>query len=391
MNRPRMALALVLLGALAAPAAEPEQKPAEEKKPPEVLAEFKIEKGCRPIILPVTIKGKQYLFLLDTAAPQTFFDASFRPKPSLFDEPEFIAMRTSTGSVVNVEGFSAPAMFLDKLKVRNARMAPLYDLKTLRCSMGRDLHGILGLDCLKDFVVQIDPDKGRIGFMSADYAEPSKWGQDFPLVLHEEGFLQVPIDIPGAGDFKCIVDTGFDGNLMLSPNVFAAAIKQGNFVENELVTLTRQNRSRTGRLNSFSIGPFEHRGMTAGEWKERCPMGMGLLSRYVVTLDFPRMKMHLVKGKRFAETDEIDMSGLSSLGRMEAKTLVGSVAGGTPAEQAGIKAGDIIHAVNGQDAAKMDLYDLRDLLKSGDGKEIKMTIKRGDEEKAVTFKLKKRI
>jgi hypothetical protein len=39
----------------------------------------------------------------------------------------------------------------------------------------------------------------------------------------------------------------------------------------------------------------------------------------------------------------------------------------------------------------MDLLDLRDLLKSGDGKEIKMTIKRGDEEKAVSFKLKKRI
>ena len=36
----------------------------------------------------------------------------------------------------------------------------------------------------------------------------------------------------------------------------------------------------------------------------------------------------------------------------------------------------------------MDLWDLRDLLKSGDGKEIRMTVKRGDEEKAVTFKLK---
>ena len=39
----------------------------------------------------------------------------------------------------------------------------------------------------------------------------------------------------------------------------------------------------------------------------------------------------------------------------------------------------------------MVLDDLRDLLKSGDGKEIQMTIKRGEAEKAITFKLKKRI
>jgi hypothetical protein len=51
----------------------------------------------------------------------------------------------------------------------------------------------------------------------------------------------------------------------------------------------------------------------------------------------------------------------------------------------------VVLTVGETSATEMDICDLRDLLKSGNGKAIRMTIKRGEEEKAVTFKLKKRI
>ena len=119
-------------------------------------------------------------------------------------------------------------------------------------------------------------------------------------------------------------------------------------------------------------------------------IGLGLLSRYVVTLDFPAMKMYLQKGQAFDKPDEIDMSGLH-LWRVESRTVVHSVDKSSPAEAAGIRPEDVVLKVGETSATEMDIYDLRDLLKSGDGKEIRMTIKRGEEEKAVTFKLKKQL
>ena len=102
------------------------------------------------------------------------------------------------------------------------------------------------------------------------------------------------------------------------------------------------------------------------------------------------MKMHLQKGQAFDKPDEIDMSGLH-LWRLEGRTAVHSVDKDSPAEAAGIRPEDVLLKVGDKSANEMDIYDLRDLLQSGDGKEINMTIKRGEQENVVTFKLKKRI
>jgi C-terminal processing protease CtpA/Prc len=102
------------------------------------------------------------------------------------------------------------------------------------------------------------------------------------------------------------------------------------------------------------------------------------------------MKMYLQKGRAFDRRDEFDMSGLE-LARFQGRTFISSVDNESPAAAAGIKPEDVILKVGDQSASAMDIYDIRDLLKSGDGKEIKMAIKRGDEEKVVSFKLKERI
>jgi len=102
------------------------------------------------------------------------------------------------------------------------------------------------------------------------------------------------------------------------------------------------------------------------------------------------MTMYLQKGRAFDKRDETDMSGLH-LWRLGGRTVVHSVDKDSPAERAGITTEDVVLKVGEQSASAIDIDDLRDLLKSGDGKEIRMAIKRGEEEKAVSFKLKKRI
>jgi len=154
-------------------------------------------------------------------------------------------------------------------------------------------------------------------------------------------------------------------------------------------TAAGTDRSRISRVNRLTLGGFEHRGVAMEEASQNL-IGLGLLSRYLVTLDFVTMKLYLQKGQAFDKPDEIDMSGLH-LWRLNGQTAVHSVDKDSPAEAAGIKAEDVVLKVGEKKAAEVDICDLRDLLKSGDGKEIKMTIKRGGEEKAASFRLKRRI
>ena len=193
----------------------------------------------------------------------------------------------------------------------------------------------------------------------------------------------------GVGDMKFLVDSGRNAAGDLVTEVFEKAMDKKALAEGSMVTAAGTGRFRQTRISHLAFGGFEHGGLVMGEGNENL-IGLGLLSRYVVTLDFPSMKMYLQKGQAFDKPDEDDMSGLH-LWHLEGRTVVHSVDEGSPAAAAGIRPEDVVLKAGETVTTGMDIEDLRDLLTSGDGKEIKMTIRRGEEEKAVTFKLKKRI
>jgi C-terminal processing protease CtpA/Prc len=119
-------------------------------------------------------------------------------------------------------------------------------------------------------------------------------------------------------------------------------------------------------------------------------LGLAFLSRFIVTIDFKNEILYLKRGAGFSRRDEIDMSGLHLL-RIDGKTIVYSVDEGSPADQAGVKAKDVIAKVDGKTAGEIEMWDIRRLLKSGDGKLIRMTVKRGEKTFEVSFRLKRRL
>jgi C-terminal processing protease CtpA/Prc len=62
---------------------------------------------------------------------------------------------------------------------------------------------------------------------------------------------------------------------------------------------------------------------------------------------------------------------------------------GTPADQAGLKAGDEIVSVDGKPAASMPVYEMRARLRNeAPGTAVKFTVKRGGETKDVSLILR---
>jgi len=143
------------------------------------------------------------------------------------------------------------------------------------------------------------------------------------------------------------------------------------------------------RTNKLSVGSLQYKNLIF-RLSNTSRLGLDFLSRHIVTFDFPNNKIYFKKGKDFEKTDEVDMSGLHLL-RMSNGVIVYSIDKDSPAEKAGIKANDIILRVGNKDVSKYDMQELRRFLKSGDKKEVAMTIKHGADVREVSFLLKKKM
>ena len=77
------------------------------------------------------------------------------------------------------------------------------------------------------------------------------------------------------------------------------------------------------------------------------------------------------------------------MGKDSTDAIVGHVYEGAPAEEAGIKAGDIITHIDGADVSGMLLEDIASLIREGDSDTVKLTIRRADEEQPLEMTVTK--
>ncbi len=353
-----------------------------------VLAEFKIAKGGDPILLPVTFKGKEYLFVLDTGCSHTVFDTSLRHE---LGEVKKIEKGLTLGSPIKAELFDAPEAFLGPLNLKDSGMVSCFDLKMLSLIGGKTVSGIVGMNFLKRYLIQIDFDKGTLSFLQLLQKRHSGWGNELSISYNPLGIPTITGNIYDSIKVDFWIDTGANSTGGLSSDIFDQILSEKKLKTSEMLFTTASGviRKRECRFNSLSVGPFEYEQLIFSEanWSY---LGLLFLSRHIVTFDFPNSRIYLKKSKEFTKVDETDMSGLHLL-RISGNIVVYSVDEGSPAQKAGISSKDIILKVGEKDVSKYDMWELRRLLMSGDKRNIMMTIKHGDDVKDVSFLLKKKI
>jgi predicted aspartyl protease len=350
--------------------------------------EFGFERGEHPFFLPVRFGTQVYDFMLDTGASGTIFDASFRPQ---LGEPRGNVGASTSDSPILLQIFAAPRAFVGPFNLADCNEVATIDLHSLTPVLGRTIHGLLGMDLLKKHVLQIDFDRGRIAFLDGAPKEQQDWGQEFSMSYDSLGRPQVKAAIQGGPEIEFVIDTGYGGGGSLEKGLFDEVVSSGNLKTNEVLnaTATGITKFRQARVDRLNVGPFEYRGLILNTGNGNI-LGADFLSRHIVTFDFPNGRLYLMKGKDFADPFETDMSGLS-LVRSEGRTLVYDVQDGRPAAKAGIKTNDVVLKLQGRDANTCKMWQIDQLLRSGDGKEITMTIQRGSEIKDMAILLERQI
>jgi hypothetical protein len=350
---------------------------------PQIVERFPIFKNGDALLASVSLKEGQFPFLVDTGASGTVIDSLIlkgAPKQT-------VPVATPNGAIM-VKRYEMPAATLGRLSFHPADLIMGIDLSKQREVSGHELFGVIGMDFLRNYVMQIDFEKGELILMKSLEGKP---GTAIPLGYVMGGVPQVSFQV-NKNTETFIVDTGAVGvsTGCLRAPLFKSLEKSGALKVIGKASAETGNGTMemsVGRLKSFTLAGFTVERPVFTDAASFSLLSLGFLSRFQVTFDFPNNTLYLKEGKSFKRLDKLDHSGVKLI-RRNGKTVVFSVNKGSSGDQAGIKIGDIITDLDGIKASQKTLFELRDLF-SDEGLTVALTVQRGAQSLQVPLTLVK--
>jgi predicted aspartyl protease len=239
------------------------------------------------------------------------------------------------------------------------------------------VDGFLGLEVFQKYVVSHDYLKRELTFYSPESYSYSGPGESIPFERRE--------NIP-------IITAAFDGvpsRFGVDTGARSALILYGPYAEERHLMQAYQPkflgvsgwgiggpvRSYMVRSKSLKIGGTELKGMvarlsvnksgaTAGS-DQAGLIGPDVLKQFTFICDYARQRLIFEKNSQFGLRDSYDRAGVWISQKGDAFEVFDVIPGG-PADQAGLKVGDRITAINGESTAQLTLTQVRDSWKYGD-------------------------
>jgi len=328
--------------------------------------------------------------LFRSGASSTTFDISLR---DFLGEPKLkrSAGKDEDGNIREFNIYYAPDAKLGKLSFLYGGTVLCVDLSALRESTGLDIRGVIGVGFMRRYMLQLDFDEGRLKFFTSGSAKQIGLGDAVGISMSNYGCPFVIGKILDKYPCSFLIDTGYPDSGTLSGDVFAKLIDLG-----KISAITRSATGPDGDSRTTTAARMSELKLGANNYKdlifERSPrgniLGLDFLSRHVVTLDFPNLQMYLKTGREFEKIDHSDMSGLHLL-RKTSGVIVHSVDKESPAATVGIKPGDIIVKIGDKSARKCSLIELRNILRTQEGKTVEIEFKHIGKIQKTTITLKK--
>lgn len=355
-----------------------------ESSSPIILEEFDVPGDGDRLWVPVTTGGAARLFIIDTGCTKVVYDESLQ---SMLGQPHSVQVWRSSAGSFRFPVFEARAARLGCLDLfatagPEKPLVGCMDLSRYAAVSGVDLSGLVGMSFLKHHVVRLDFDRGKLSFLSSP--DPDA-GVPFPLEF-ERDVPRVSVELPAVGKKVFKIDTGCVGdNGSLDAELARSLEKRGlaTVVGAQLsVHASAITQTRTLRVAALKIGDFEHSNLIFSEHTGGVPslLGMGYLSRFIVTFDFPKRTLYLKPGRYYSRRDRgLVSEGCSQFGlrlrHEDGKTRVEYVIPDGQAARTGVEPLDTILAVNGTNVAGSRLFAVHRLITDARG-DVRLKIER---------------
>lgn len=365
------------------------------------------------IIIPVRINNSEPLnFILDSGVKNILITHLFFSDSLELNDVDKISVR-GLGEGHSIEAYQSKGNDLHMPGIRgvnNLVYVLMEDVFNLSTRMGMPVHGIIGFDIFKNFIVKINYSSKVITLYRPDeQIRKKRKAEEYPLYI--EGtkpyvYGKVRQHNGDTVKVKLVVDTGAsnsislylpsDERLALPPKVMKAYLGRG---------LSGDINGQIGRLDAFSLGKYELEDLTAAYPDEESiklalnianrngNLGSDILSRFTVTFDYPHNRLYMHPNRRFREPFHYNMAGFEVTTPLPGTNLyiVSNVVEDSPAKLVGLEPGDQLLHVNGRNCTEIKLTELLQLLESKPGRKLRLRLRREAEILDVDLVLESRI
>ncbi len=394
------------------------------------------------IVITAEVNGKELSFLLDSGIEKTIlFNLKFSDSLELKNIENKVLRGLGEGSPIKALKSKNNLIRIKGIVNPNHTLYIIVDsMFDLSAKMGIDIHGIIGGDLFKDFIIRINYSTKKLTFYKPDsyVYKKCKDCETFPLDFYNhKPFINVHVEnhLGDVVKVKLLIDSGGGDALWLFEHSDPKILVSNKYFNDYLGKgLSGNIYGKRSKINKLIMGNFIFENaavsypdstsiVTVHKNKDRNgTLGAGILKRFHVIFDYPNRKITLKKNhKYFKASFYYNKSGLELIygGEMLIKEKrsrfvesgdnnrrsiteiiysyglsykpsfqISLIREGSPAHIAGLLVGDIILEINGRVAYNIEMQEIIQILSQREDKKIRLLIDRDGKHLKYAFNLK---
>jgi len=401
------------------------------------------------IIIPVKVNNVELSFILDTGVNKPIlFNLNIKDSLDIKNVKEIYIRGLGEGEASRAYRSGNNTFEINSIYNKNQDFYVVLDEKmNVSPRLGIPVHGIIGYDFIRDFVLEINYISKKINFYRKEdykYKECKKCEQFDLELFRNKPYIKsrVAIEDTISKDVKLLIDSGSSDALWL----FEDEDKQITVPEKNFESFLGRGLSgdiygERSRVNKFSIGTFSLEDAKVSfpdsisiryikkENNRNGSLGAEILKRFHVILDYHSKKITLRKNSNFKNPFKYNMSGIeiehsgiryvkelvsTSTGKIKKERdaikdlftarsnkgnkykislhpalVIAGIRKGSPADLAGLKREDVLISVNGKDTYEYSLQEVNEFLNEKNGKRISVVVDRDGKQLKFNFLLKR--
>ena len=397
------------------------------------------------MVVPLEVNGAQLSFILDSGVGKPIlFNLADKDSIELKNVRKLTIQGLGTGEPIEALSSVGNTFRLASLVNHSQQVFVVLDKElNFSTSLGIPVHGIIGYDLFRDFVVEINYGRKYLRFHDPKTykARRGKGEQTLPLgVDRSRAFLEGSVVVSDGAEVpvRLLMDTGSSDAIWLFPDAEEGLIVPEKHYEDFLgkglngIIYGKRTKIRQLRIGDFVLSDAKaafpdmesFRGMEEMDERDGS-LGGELLKRFNMVVNYPAGEITLSKNSHFKDPFlfnragiELEHAGMRLISQritdtrgvvmesddpfgnvqilLEGQTrlslvpeiVVSAIRAGSPAHEVGLREGDVILAVNGKSVHKFKLQEVMGMINDKTGKRVRLLIERFNRDLLFSFVLR---